>query len=109
MDVPSPQEKEETKNNKRCSTCHYWRPHLLFPWIGYCTLHSKLTLENESCKDWKPISFNESDREFFWCLTCRRTVHRDEVPLLLRAGHRIYIWVYVEPDIREEIVVSSLE
>ena len=92
-----------------CANCIHWRPHIMYPWVGLCTLKSRLTLDEYSCESWSPIDFRGGGREFYWCLTCRRTIHKSEVERHVRAGHRVYVWVYVEPDIREEITLSSLE
>jgi len=84
----------------RCGACNWWRPHVIYSYIGLCTLHSRMTLEDDSCKDYTPLKL---DSEYYWCVTCRMRLTREEAVEHASRGHRIYRSAYVDPDIREEI------
>ncbi len=85
----------------RCYTCRHWRPHAHWPFVGYCVLHGKMTLDEDGCEDWEPIEFR--DNEFYWCSTCKTRVTGEEARVLVRRGHRVHVGAYLEPDIREEL------
>ncbi len=84
----------------KCGSCDMWRPHVMYGYIGYCKLHSKITFEDDSCSSYRPLQL---DSEYYWCLTCRMRLTREEAPLHISRGHRVYKSAYVDPDIREEI------
>jgi len=66
-----------------------------------------MTSQNESCEGWLSIwrSFKDlSGKDFLWCSSCNKPIPRDEVPEHVKAGHRVHVWIYIDPDFREEIV-----
>ena len=73
---------------------------MIYGYLGYCTLHSRLTFEDETCSQYAPIRF---DSEYYWCITCRMRLTREEALEHASRGHRVYKSAYVDPDIREEI------
>lgn len=86
---------------RKCYTCRYWRPHALYPYVGLCTLHGRMTLDEDSCPRWEPVRIRGGT--LYWCSTCRTRVTGEEAERLLRQGHRIHEGAYLEPDIREEL------
>ena len=87
-----------------CSTCRWWRPHYHYPSLGLCSLHWRITGEEDVCGDWEPLRIERG--RFYWCETCRLRVSWEEAEAHLRRGHRVYEAAYVEPDVREEIVAA---
>lgn len=86
---------------KRCYSCKYWRPHVHYPFIGYCDLHGRLTMEDYSCDKWEELKIN--DHEFYWCSTCKTRIIGEEAIRLREKGHRVHRGAYIDPDIREEL------
>ncbi|MCE4601233.1 MAG: hypothetical protein F7C38_06685 [Desulfurococcales archaeon] len=84
-----------------CVTCDYWRPHIHYGFIGYCTRHARFTFEDDSCSEWRELKIN--DYEFYWCSTCKTRIIGVEARDLLRRGHRVHRGAYVDPDVREEL------
>ncbi len=87
-----------------CATCRRWRPHFHYPSIGVCMLYTRLTLVEDSCRDWEPLRVRKG--VFYWCETCRTRISWEEVEIHLQRGHRVYEGSYVEPDVKEEIVAA---
>lgn len=42
-----------------CATCRRWKPHFHYPSIGVCILHTRLTMDEDSCSDWEPLRGEE--------------------------------------------------
>ena len=85
----------------KCSLCRHWRPHVFYPYLGFCAIHSTLTFEDYSCPRFERLTYVE-DR-FYWCLTCRTRLTREEALDHSSRGHRVYLAGYIDPDVREEI------
>ncbi|PMP60895.1 MAG: hypothetical protein C0172_00450 [Caldisphaera sp.] len=78
-----------------------WRPHVVYPFIGLCVKHGKLTGDDDSCDYFMEIQVNSQD--FYWVPEIRSRVFGEEAKLLKREGFKIYLGAYVDPDVREEI------
>jgi len=85
----------------RCSDCAMWRPHVVYPFIGLCTLWGRLTADDDSCDRFRPIAIE--DGSFYWSPELRTRVTGEEARLLVRRGVKVYLGAYVDPDVREEI------
>jgi hypothetical protein len=93
---------EERKETPRiCANCKYWRPHVVYEYIGFCDKLGKLTFDDDTCPYFEPLGVK--DDEFYWCSTCKTRITGEEAREYLRKGHRIHRGAYVEPDIREEL------
>ncbi|MEB3779762.1 MAG: hypothetical protein GSR85_05985 [Desulfurococcales archaeon] len=90
-----------TRVDAVCRECINWRPHVHYSYVGYCTIHNKLTFEDDSCSDYEPIRID--GRRFYWCVTCKTRLYMDEARIHMARGHRVYIGAYVDPDVRDEI------
>lgn len=88
-----------------CSRCMHWRPHVHYPYIGYCTLHGKMTFDDYSCPSYKPLRINGSPR-LYWCQTCKTRLTPEEAREHIARGDRVYLGAYIDPDVREEIYDS---
>jgi hypothetical protein len=84
-----------------CAYCKYWRPHVVYDYIGYCDKHNKLTFEDDTCLYFEPLEIK--DEEFYWCSSCKTRITGEEAKEYLKKGHRIHRGAYVEPDIRDEL------
>ena len=91
----------KTAGRGLCATCKYWRPHVVFDYIGFCEKHKKLTLEDDTCPFYEPLEIREG--ELYWCSTCKTRVSWEEAREYVRKGYRLHRSAYVEPDIREEL------
>ncbi|MEB3847167.1 MAG: hypothetical protein GSR74_04245 [Desulfurococcales archaeon] len=89
------------EHSRRCYNCEYWRPHVHYPYIGYCVLHQKFTMDTDTCDNWTPLKIREGD--FYWCSTCKTRITGEEARKLLEKGHRVHRGAYVDPDVREEL------
>ncbi|MCS7110916.1 MAG: hypothetical protein RMI45_05190 [Ignisphaera sp.] len=67
-----------------CSRCVYFKPHIYFPYVGYCVIkqgtavHQELTV----CESFKPSSVDELRgflrREgWLYCVNCRRFIYTE--------------------------------
>lgn len=92
----------EASNARVCSSCRHWSPHALYPYVGFCRIHSAVTFDDYSCPSFERLSV-DNGAGFYWCLDCRTRLPGDEAARHLRMGHRVYRSAYLEPDIREEI------
>lgn len=84
-----------------CMHCRYWRPSPHYTYAGYCTLHGRVTVEDDSCSMYSPISLDGSS--FYWCSSCKTRVSFEEAWAHASQGHRLYLGAFVERDVREEI------
>ncbi|MGC9071745.1 MAG: hypothetical protein ACP5HK_03500 [Acidilobus sp.] len=84
-----------------CSECAMWRPHVLYPFVGLCSLWGKLTTEDDGCERFRPLTID--DGSFYWVPEFRTRVTGEEAKTLVRRGVRVYVAAYVDPDVREEV------
>jgi len=85
----------------KCETCKYWRPHVVYDYLGYCEKHRKITMNDDTCPYYEPLEIREG--EFYWCSTCKTRVSWEEAVEYLRRGYLLHRGAYVEPDIKEEL------
>ncbi len=90
---------------RTCATCMHWRPHILYPYIGFCNIHSTLTFDDHHCDKYEPIKIN-GRAQLYWCQTCRTRLSPEEAKAHIARGDRVYIGGYIDPDVREEIYDS---
>ncbi|MFP3309590.1 MAG: hypothetical protein RXO27_02170 [Acidilobus sp.] len=84
-----------------CSTCAYWRPHVVYPFVGLCTAWGKITMDDDSCE--KHTELKLDPKSFYWVPELRTRVTGEEAQLLVKNGVKVYVAAYVDPDVREEI------
>ena len=85
----------------RCSDCSMWRPHVVYPFVGFCVLWGKLTAVDDGCGGFRPVEVDSSG--FYWVPELRSRVPGDEAAILVRRGVKVYLGAYVDPDVRDEI------
>ena len=85
----------------KCATCKYWRPHVVYDWIGFCDKNGTTTFDDDTCPHYEPLDIRED--EFYWCSTCKTRITGVEARRYVRLGYRVHRGAFVEPDIKEEI------
>ncbi len=74
---------------------------MLYPFVGLCVVWGKITVEDDGCDRFRPVTLE--DGSFYWVPEMRTRVTGEEARLLVKKGVRVYMAAYVDPDVREEV------
>ncbi|MEB2793148.1 MAG: hypothetical protein G5Z42_07730 [Caldisphaeraceae archaeon] len=88
-------------DDRKCKSCYYWRPHVLYPYIGLCVKHGKITTEDDTCEYFTEIKVDKNT--FYWIPEIRTRVYGEEANVFINKGYKVYVGAYVDPDVRDEI------
>lgn len=77
----------DSNSSRVCSRCIFFRPHIYFPYIGYCLIKQGVATYEEPaiCSSFKPSSIDEMknilrEQGWLYCVNCRKIL-RDEKEL----------------------------
>jgi len=85
---------------KRCSKCNNWSPHVYYTFVGYCCIKGDISHSEYLCESFTELRFEE---EFLWCESCRIFISREELEDHLVCNHRVFKGVFMDRDYREEL------
>ncbi|MEM4789714.1 MAG: hypothetical protein QXV06_08000 [Ignisphaera sp.] len=69
----------DSDSGRICSRCLFFRPHIYFPYIGYCIVKHNSVLHEEpaTCSSFKPSSIDGlknifKEQGWLYCVNCRK-------------------------------------
>lgn len=95
-------------DKKSCSRCIFFKPHIYFPYIGFCIIRDTSVVDNiEICNDFKPSSLDELKRAlaengWLYCVTCRKIILSEEELEKHIKEHFVTSSVFIDDVIAEE-------